>query len=56
MVAAGALVVGVAVSLWPLTGWVIEFLKQDTDTCVGPGPGNHTWDVGFCGSRRSHDS
>ncbi len=28
MVCAGALVAGVAVSAWPLTGWAIEFLKQ----------------------------
>lgn len=28
MVMAGALVVGVGVSFWPLTGWFIEFLKE----------------------------
>ncbi len=28
MVSAGALVVGVAASVWPLTGWFIEFLKE----------------------------
>jgi sec-independent protein translocase protein TatC len=28
MVSAGALVVGVSVSIYPLTGWFIEFLKQ----------------------------
>ncbi|MCH8025488.1 MAG: twin-arginine translocase subunit TatC [Chloroflexi bacterium] len=31
MVTAGALVVGVGVSLWPLTGWVIKFLKQPAE-------------------------
>ena len=31
MVTAGALVVGVGVSLWPLTGWVIEILKQPAE-------------------------
>ena len=31
MVTAGALVVGVGVSLWPLTGWVIEVLKQPAE-------------------------
>ncbi len=31
MVTAGALVIGVGVSLWPLTGWVIEFLKQPAE-------------------------
>ncbi len=28
MVSAGALIVGVAVSLWPLTGWFIDFLAE----------------------------
>ena len=28
MVCAGALIVGVAVAFWPLTGWFIEFLKE----------------------------
>ena len=28
MIAAGALLVGVLVSLWPLTGWAIDFLAQ----------------------------
>lgn len=31
MVMAGALVVGVGVSLWPLTGWFIEFLKKPAE-------------------------
>ena len=31
MVAAGALVVGMAVSFWPLTGWFIEFLKRPAE-------------------------
>ena len=28
MISAGALVVGIAVSLWPLTGWFIDFLAE----------------------------
>ncbi len=31
MVSAGALVVGVAASVWPLTGWFIEFLKEPAE-------------------------
>ena len=32
MVSGGALVVGIAVSFWPLTGWFIEFLKQPAES------------------------
>jgi sec-independent protein translocase protein TatC len=31
MVSAGALVIAVAASFWPLTGWFIEFLKEPAD-------------------------
>ncbi len=34
MVMAGALVVGVGVSFWPLTGWFINFLKQPAESRV----------------------
>lgn len=34
LVSMGALVVGVSVSLWPLTGWFIEFLKQPAEDRV----------------------
>ena len=31
LVSTGALIVGVAVSFWPLTGWFIDFLKQPAE-------------------------
>jgi sec-independent protein translocase protein TatC len=34
MVSAGALVVGVAASAWPLTGWAIDFLKKPAEAEV----------------------
>jgi sec-independent protein translocase protein TatC len=34
MVCAGALLVGVAVSAWPLTGWAIDFLKEPAEAKV----------------------
>ena len=34
MVSAGALIVGVAVSLWPLTGWFMDFLRQPAEERV----------------------